>query len=118
MIICPACKEGIEDDISSNIKDDFIIAMDDDFNTPVAIANLHAITVPIEAKELRQNTKDLIALYIACGLDPKKVTLFLQSDVDAHAKLGWIMNCMSYMGELQRMTQYKAKVAEKETVEA
>lgn len=87
----------------------------DEYEMYIFIANLHAITVPIEAKELRQNTKDLIALYIACGLDPEKVTLFLQSDVDAHAKLGWVMNCMSYMGELQRMTQYKAKVNEGET---
>lgn len=91
------------------------VQFQDEYEMFIFIANLHAITVPIEAKELRQNTKDLIALYIACGLDPKKVTLFLQSDVDAHAKLGWVMTCTSYMGELQRMTQYKAKVQEGET---
>ena len=87
----------------------------DEYELYIFIANQHAITVPIEAKELRQNTKDLVALYLASGLDPEKVTIFLQSDVSAHAKLGWVMTCMSYMGELQRMTQYKDKTAKGET---
>lgn len=91
------------------------VKFQDEYEMYIFIANEHAITIPIEAKELRQNTKDLIALYLASGLDPEKVTLFLQSDVDAHAKLGWIMTCMSYMGELQRMTQYKSKTANGET---
>lgn len=81
----------------------------------IFIANLHAITEMQDAKELRQNTKDLIALYIACGLDPKKVTLFLQSDVPEHTELGWVMTCHSYMGELSRMTQYKDRSQKKET---
>ena len=81
----------------------------------IFIANLHAITVAQDPKELKQNTKDLIALYLACGLDPEKVTLFLQSDVHQHAELGWILTCHSYMGELQRMTQYKDKTAKGET---
>lgn len=87
----------------------------DEYELYIFIANEHAITVPIAAKDLRKNTKDLIALYLACGLDPEKTTLFLQSDVDAHAKLGWVMTCMSYMGEMQRMTQYKDKTAKGET---
>lgn len=87
----------------------------DEYELYIFIANQHAITVPIEAKELRQNTKDLVALYLASGLDPEKVTIFLQSHVSAHAKLGWVMTCMSYMGELQRMTQYKDKTAKGET---
>lgn len=87
----------------------------DEYELYIFIANQHAITVPIEAKELRQNTKDLVALYLAIGLDPEKVTIFLQSDVSAHAKLGWVMTCMSYMGELQRMTQYKDKTTKGET---
>ncbi|MBQ0064234.1 MAG: tryptophan--tRNA ligase [Firmicutes bacterium] len=91
------------------------VSYQDEYEMFIFIANEHAITVPIEAKELRQNTKDLIALYIACGLDPKKVTLFLQSDVVAHAQLGWVMTCLSYMGEMQRMTQYKDKTAKGET---
>lgn len=87
----------------------------DEYEMFVFIANQHAITIPVDPKELRQNTKDLIALYMAAGLDPNKCTLFLQSDVDAHVKLGWVMTCMTYMGELQRMTQYKDKTAKGET---
>lgn len=91
------------------------IKYQDEFDLYIFIANEHAITVPIEAKDLRQNTRDLIALYLAAGLDPQKTTLFLQSDVPAHAKLSWVMTCMSYMGEMQRMTQYKDKTAKGET---
>lgn len=87
----------------------------DEYEMYIFIANLHAITVAQDSKELKQNTKDLIALYLACGLDPEKVTLFLQSDVHQHAELGWILTCHSYMGELQRMTQYKDKTAKGET---
>lgn len=86
-----------------------------DYEMYIFIANMHAITVPQEKAELKSNTKDLIALYIACGLDPERVTIFLQSDVHEHAELGWIMTCNSYMGELQRMTQYKDKTAKGET---
>ena len=91
------------------------VAYQDDYEMYVFIANMHAITVPQERAELKKNTKDLIALYLAAGLDPKKATIFLQSDVHEHAELGWIMTCNSYMGELQRMTQYKDKTAKGET---
>lgn len=87
----------------------------DEYEMFIFVANQHAITIPTNPVELRQNTKDLIALYMACGLDPAKCTLFLQSDVDAHVKLGWVLTCMTYMGELQRMTQYKDKTAKGET---
>ena len=87
----------------------------DEYEMYIFIANQHAITVPTDPKTLRQNTKDLIALYLAAGLDPEKCTLFLQSDVDAHVKLGWVFTCLTYMGELQRMTQYKDKTAKGET---
>ena len=87
----------------------------DDYEMYIFIANMHAITVPLEKAELKKNTKDLIALYLACGLNPEKVTIFLQSDLSEHAELGWIMTCNSYMGELQRMTQYKDKTAKGET---
>lgn len=87
----------------------------DEYEMFIFIANEHALTVPIDPKELRQNTKDLIAIYLAAGLDPEKVTLFLQSDVDAHVKLGWIMTCLSGYGELQRMTQFKDKSRKKES---
>ncbi|MDX8418403.1 tryptophan--tRNA ligase [Absicoccus intestinalis] len=91
------------------------VQLQDEYEMFIFIANEHAITIPIEAKELRQNTKDLLALYLAAGLDPAKATIFLQTDVPAHAQLGWVMTCMSYMGELQRMTQYKSKTANGET---
>ncbi len=87
----------------------------DEYEMYIFIANLHAITVAEDPVELKRNTKDLIALYLACGLDPNKVTLFLQSDVHQHAELGWILTCHTYMGELQRMTQYKDKTAKGET---
>lgn len=90
------------------------VELQDEYEMYIFIANLHAITEPQPAKELKQNTKDLIALYLACGLDPQKVTLFLQSDVKEHAELGWIMTCHSYMGELSRMTQYKDRSQKKE----
>lgn len=73
------------------------------------IADLHAITVPQQKQNLRTNIRSLAALYLACGLDPKKVHLFIQSEVPAHNQLGWIMECNSYIGELERMTQYKDK---------
>lgn len=87
----------------------------DEYDLYIFIANMHAITVPQDPKELRRNTRDLIALYLACGLDPQKVTLFAQSCLPQHTELGWILTCHSYMGELQRMTQYKDKTAKGET---
>lgn len=87
------------------------IGYQDEYEMIVFIADLHALTLPIDAKELRKNTKDLISVYLACGLDPNKVILFKQSDVHEHAELGYIMACNSYMGELSRMTQYKDKTA-------
>lgn len=91
------------------------VQLQDEYDMFIFIANLHALTEAQDPQELKKNTKDLVALYLACGLDPNKVTLFLQSDVKEHAELGWIMTCQSYMGELNRMTQYKDKIAKKET---
>lgn len=73
------------------------------------IVNQHAITVPQDPVELKERTRNLAALYIAAGLDPKKVTLFVQSEVPEHVQLGWVMQSISYVGELERMTQYKDK---------
>ena len=95
------------------------ISYQDEYEMYIFIADLHALTLPIDAKELRQNTKDLISIYLACGLDPNKVVLFKQSDVHEHAELGYIIACNSNMGELSRMTQYKdksAKISEKESI--
>ncbi len=79
------------------------------------IANLHCITVYQEPQELKKNLKDAVALYLAAGLDPKKTTIFLQTDVLEHAQLGYILACNTYLGELNRMTQFKDKVAKGET---
>ena len=91
------------------------VSYQEDYELFIFIANMHAITVQNDPQELKKNTRDLIALYMACGLDPEKTTLFLQSDLPQHTELGWILTCHSYMGELQRMTQYKDKCAKQET---
>ena len=77
----------------------------------IFIADLHALTLPIDPEVLRQNSIDLAAFYLAAGLDPKKNALFLQSSVSAHAELNAIMQNYLYMGELSRMTQFKDKSA-------
>ena len=87
------------------------VSYQDEYEMIVFVANLHSMTIYQEPKNLRKNTKDLISLYLAAGLDPKKVTLFLQSDVLEHAQLGWYLGCMVSMGELSRMTQYKDKAS-------
>ena len=75
----------------------------------VFIPDLHAITVSQDKQALRKNIKSLAAIYLACGLDPNKVHIFIQSEVPAHNQLGWVMECNSYIGELERMTQFKDK---------
>lgn len=85
------------------------LRLQDEYQCILGIMDLHAITVPQEPEVLKQNTLDLLALYMACGLDPKKVTLFVQSHVPEHAQLSWVLNCFAHMGELGRMTQYKDK---------
>ena len=81
----------------------------DEYDCYYSIVDLHAITVPQEAKNLRANTLEILAQYLACGLDPEKSTIFIQSHVSAHTELMWILNTMTYMGELSRMTQFKDK---------
>lgn len=76
-----------------------------------AIADMHAITVRQIPAELRQRTLNLVALYIACGIDPEKCVLYIQSGVPAHAELCWTLNTFTYVGEMQRMTQFKDKSA-------
>ncbi len=82
------------------------------------VVNQHAITVPQDKLELRDNTRKLAALYLAIGIDPQKSTIFIQSEVPAHTKMGWIMQCVSYMGELERMTQFKDKADQRVGVSA
>ncbi len=83
--------------------------LQNDYDCFFSVVDLHAITVPQEAKVLRENAKKLLAQYIACGLDPEKNTIFIQSHVKEHLELMWILNTMTYMGELSRMTQFKDK---------
>ena len=75
----------------------------------IFIADLHAITVKQDKTKLRQNVRSLAAIYLACGLDPNRVNLFVQSEVKEHSQLGYIMETTAYIPELERMTQYKDK---------
>jgi tryptophanyl-tRNA synthetase len=79
------------------------------FDNIFCIVDLHAITLPIDPKELQTNTRKLAALYLACGLDTRYCKLFVQSHVHQHAELSWILNCFTPMGWLNRMTQFKSK---------
>ncbi|MCC4722454.1 tryptophan--tRNA ligase [Salinicoccus sp. RF5] len=85
------------------------VEMQEEYDSYFCIVDQHAITVPQDRLKLRDNTKKLAAIYLASGLDPEKITLFIQSEVAAHAKAAWMMQCVGYIGELERMTQYKDK---------
>lgn len=80
------------------------------------IVDLHSLTVPQDPDNLRFQTRSLAALYLACGIDPKVSTIFIQSHVSAHAEGCWLLNCVTPLGWLQRMTQYKDKSARQESV--
>ena len=86
-------------------------ALAEEFDCYYFMADLHSITVPQNPAELRRRSVAQLAQYIACGLDPEKNTLFIQSHVHEHAELGWILNCYTMFGELSRMTQFKDKCA-------
>ena len=88
--------------------------LQDEYECFFSVVDLHAITVPQEPKVLRENAKKLLAQYIACGLDPEKNTIFIQSHVKEHLELMWVLNTMTYMGELNRMTQFKDKARKSE----
>ncbi len=94
------------------------VEMQEEANCYFCIVDQHAITVPQDRLKLRENIRSLAALYLAVGIDPEKSTLFIQSEVPAHAQLGWMMQCTSYIGELERMTQFKDKSDGKEAVSA
>ena len=89
------------------------VALQDEYNCYYCVVDLHAITVPQVPKDLRKTTLDVLAQYIASGIDPEKNTLFIQSHVPEHAELSWVLNTMTYMGELNRMTQFKEKSQKK-----
>lgn len=85
------------------------VEIQDEGDCTFCVVDLHALTVPQDPVALRQNVRNLAALFIATGIDPNKSTLMVQSHVKEHAELGWLMQCMAYMGELERMTQFKDK---------
>ncbi len=87
------------------------VEMQQDHDCLYMLVDLHAITVRQDPKALHEACLDGLALYLACGIDPNKSTLFIQSHVPEHAQLAWIMNCYTQMGELNRMTQFKDKSA-------
>jgi tryptophanyl-tRNA synthetase len=85
-----------------------------DYEFFIFIADLHAITIHKDKQFLRKKIKELAALYVACGLNPEKVNLFIQSEVPAHSQMQYILQCNAYMGELERMTQFKDKSKKQE----
>ena len=90
--------------------------MQKEYESFVFVADLHALTIYNDPVVLRKKIKDLIAIYLACGLDPKYTTLFIQSENLYHANLGWVFECNTYMGEAARMTQFKEKSRNNENV--
>ena len=83
----------------------------DEYTTFYSVVDMHSITVRQDPAELRRRARNLLTLYIAAGLDPEKNCIYYQSHVSGHAELAWILNCYTYMGELNRMTQFKDKAA-------
>ncbi|CUX96871.1 tryptophan--tRNA ligase [Candidatus Doolittlea endobia] len=87
------------------------VGMQDEYDCIYCIVDLHAITVRQNASQLRKATLDVLAMYLACGIDPAKSTVFIQSHVPEHGQLSWLLNCYTYFSELKRMTQFKDKSA-------
>lgn len=87
------------------------VKMQDEYECLFCIVDLHAITVRQDPEALRKATLDTLAIYLACGIDPEKSTIFIQSHVPEHSQLAWILNCYTYFGEMGRMTQFKDKSA-------
>ena len=85
------------------------VALQNGYECFFAIANMHAITVKQDPALLRRRTLELVSLYLACGIDPEKCTLYVQSQVPQHAELNWVLNSIAYVGEMERMTQFKDK---------
>ncbi|MCQ2641147.1 tryptophan--tRNA ligase [Helicobacter pylori] len=85
------------------------VEMQDEYENLFCVVNSHAITLPIEPTFLKSQTYELVKLLLACGISPKQSGLFIQSEVDEHAALAWLLNCQVSMGEMQRMTQFKDK---------
>lgn len=87
------------------------VTLSDEYECFYSVVDMHSITIRQDPAELRRRARALLTLYIAAGLDPKKNCIYYQSHVSGHAELAWILNCFTYMGELNRMTQFKDKAA-------
>ncbi|MCQ2856375.1 tryptophan--tRNA ligase [Helicobacter pylori] len=85
------------------------VEMQDEYENLFCVVNSHAITLPIDPKFLKSQTYELVKLLLACGISPKRSGLFIQSEVDEHPALAWLLDCQVSMGEMQRMTQFKDK---------
>ena len=85
------------------------VKLQEEYECYFCVVDLHAITVKQEPKDLRRRTLEVLAIYLASGIDPEKNTMFIQSHVPAHSEAAWLLTCSTYMGELSRMTQYKEK---------
>jgi len=94
------------------------VELQDDHKCIYCIVDMHSITLPQDPIELRQNTLDVAALYMAVGIDPKESIIFVQSEVPGHAELAWVLMCNAYTGELSRMTQFKDKSRGQESAPA
>ena len=86
-----------------------MVEMQDNYINYLFVADMHAITVPINREELHNNIKNFLALYLACGIDPKKNVIYLQSDIEYIPCISWLLECNTYYGELSRMIQFKEK---------
>jgi len=86
-----------------------MVEYQDDYDSYLFVADLHSLTVLNDDNNIKKSTRDLIALYLACGVDPKKNTIFIQSENEYHTNLSWILECHTYFGELSRMHQFKEK---------
>ena len=95
-----------------------MVKRQDEYESFIFVADMHAITVPCDNFDLKNRTRSLIALYLACGIDPSKNTIFVQSENEYHANLSWILECNSYFGELSRMHQFKEKSKKNENFTA
>ena len=94
------------------------VTLQDEYDATYCVVNQHAITVPQDPVKLHTMTRQMAALYLALGIDPNKATIFVQSDVPAHTQASWIVTCLTGLGELERMTQFKDKAAKQEAVNA
>jgi tryptophanyl-tRNA synthetase len=90
------------------------VALQHEYESFFCIVNLHAVTVPQDPKLLVAKTRELARIYLACGVDPNVSKIFVQSDVQEHAELTWLLNCVTRMSELERMTQFKDKARKQE----